>query len=91
MEENPKTPGSEYLFRSSENSPVLDPPLIEIVHSLTARILFVANRARPDMRTFVSYMTKRVLSPTVEDGKKLLRALRYLTHVQVGAHLRLQR
>jgi Reverse transcriptase (RNA-dependent DNA polymerase) len=79
-EENPKTPGSEYLFRSSEHSPVLDPPLIKIVHSLTARILFVANRARPDMLTFVSYMTKKVLSPTVEDGKKLLRALRYLAH-----------
>ena len=79
-EEKPKTPGTELLFSSSDRSPALDPPLTKIVHSLTARILFVANRARPDMLTFISFMTKRVLAPTVEDGRKLLRALRYLAH-----------
>ena len=80
VEENPKTPCTEYLFKCSDNSPVLNPSLAKIVHSLTARILFVANRARPDLLTFVSFMTKRVLAPTVEDGRKLLRALRYLAH-----------
>ena len=79
-EEKPKTPGTELLFSSSDRSPALDPPLTKIVHSLTARILFVANRARPDMLTFISFMTKRVLAPTVEDGRKLLRAMRYLAH-----------
>ena len=74
------TPGTELLFRSTESSPALDPPLIKIVHSLTARILFVANQACPDMLTFASFMTNRVLAPTVEDGRKLLRALRVLAH-----------
>ena len=33
--------------------------------------LFIANRARPDILTFISFMTKRALHLTVEDGKKL--------------------
>lgn len=87
-EENPKTPGFEYLFRSSDHSPVLDPPLIEIVHSLTARILFVANRARDlrvlhDQESPLPHSRRRQETPprTALPG----------THVQVGAHPRLQR
>jgi hypothetical protein len=78
VEDRPKTPCTECLFTCSDNSPPLDQSLAKIVHSLTARILFVANRARPDLLTFISFMTKRVLNPTIEDGRKLLRALRYL-------------
>jgi hypothetical protein len=78
VEDRPKTPCTECLFKCSDNSPPLDQSLAKIVHSLTARILFVANRARPDLLTFISFMTKRVLNPTIEDGRKLLRALRYL-------------
>jgi hypothetical protein len=59
MEETPKTPGSEYLFRSSENSPVLDPPLIKIVQSLTARILFVAIRAVYMDASFATHQDKK--------------------------------
>ena len=80
VEDHPKTPCTEYLFKCSDNSPVLEQPLAKIVHSLTARILFVATRARPDLATFIAFMTKRVLQPTIEDGKKLLIALRYLAH-----------
>ena len=77
-EENPKTPCHDLLFRMTEDSPPLDQPLCKIVHSITAKILFVANRGRPDVLTFISFMTKRVLHPTQEDGRKLLRALHYL-------------
>ena len=48
------------------------------MHSLIARILFVATRARPDLLTLIAYMTKKVTNPTQEDGRKLLRALRYM-------------
>ena len=79
-EAHPKTPATENLFRSTAASPDPEPPLAKIVHSLTARILFVANRARPDMQTFIAFIEKKVLSPTQEDGRKLLRALRYMAH-----------
>jgi ribonuclease HI len=77
-EKDPKTPAHDKLFQSSEDSPLLPPDLAKEVHSLTARILFIANRGRPDMITFSSFMTKKVLCPTVEDGRKLLRAIYYL-------------
>lgn len=80
VEAKPKTPTHEKLFQSTPNSPPLSSELAKEVHSLTARILFIANRGRPDLITFISFMTKRVLSPTVEDGKKLLRAIYYLRH-----------
>ena len=79
-EAHPKTPATENLFRSTAASPPLEPPMAKIIHSLTARILFVANRARPDLLTFVALMTKKVLAPTHENGRKLLRALRYMAH-----------
>jgi Reverse transcriptase (RNA-dependent DNA polymerase) len=80
IEEIPKTPCHDLLFRTTDDSPLLDPSLSKLVHSITAKILFVANRGRPDLLTFIAFMTKRVLHPTHEDGKKLLRALQYLTH-----------
>ena len=73
-ETKPRTPATENLFRSTAESLLLEPPLAKIIHSLTARILLVANRARPDLLTFISLMTKCVLSPTQEDCRKLLRA-----------------
>ena len=32
------------------------------------------------MLTFISFMTKKVLAPSQENGRKLLRALRYMAH-----------
>ena len=68
-EERPKTPCTEHLFQCTDSSPARDQALAKIVHSLTARIIFVANRARPDLLSFISFMTKKVLAPTHEDGK----------------------
>ena len=75
---NPLTPSHDQLFHDSEGSPLLSDTLAREVHSLTARILFIANRGRPDLITFIAYMTKKVLKPTHEDARKLLRAIYYL-------------
>lgn len=88
VEKNPSTPAHEYLFQSSGDSPALPLALAKEVHSLTAKILFVANRGRPDLITFVAFMTKKVLHPTLEDGRKLLRAIYYMRNT-VGLDLRL--
>ena len=47
-------------------------------HSVVAKLLYIAKRARPDILTAVSFLTTRVQAPDVEDRKKLLRILRYL-------------
>ena len=78
VESKSKPPQQEKLFQITPNSPSLSPELAKEVHSLTARILYIANRGRPDLITLILFMTKRVLSPTVEDGKNLIRAIYYL-------------
>lgn len=77
-EKQPKTPATEQLFSVNEESPPLTADATTVIHSLTAKILFIANRSRPDMLTFISFMTRRVLHPTMEDAKKLIRAINYL-------------
>ena len=64
-----KTPAADYLFSTSTSLPVLSDAEGELIHSVTAKILFIANRGRPDLLTFISFMTKRVLSPTAEDHR----------------------
>jgi len=43
-----------------------------------AQLLFVVMRARPDIQTSVSFLTKRVQKPDEDDWNKLKRVLRYL-------------
>ena len=74
----PKTPSHDKLFQHSEDSAPLPADLAKELHSITAKILFIANRGWPDVISFISYMTKRVLAPTIVDGRKLLRAISYL-------------
>ena len=70
----PNTPAAEYLFSSSDLPGITAQAHVKLIHSVTAKILFVANRGRPDLLT----LTKKVLSPTAEDARKLLRATAYL-------------
>ena len=43
-----QTPCHDLLFRTTEDSPLLDQPLCKIVHSIKVKILFIANRGCPD-------------------------------------------
>jgi hypothetical protein len=47
-------------------------------HTLTAKLLFLCKRARPDLQQAVGFLTTRVKQPDVEDWKKLMRVLKYL-------------
>ena len=41
-------------------------------------MLFVAQRGRPDLRTALSFLCKRVKSPDEDDYKKLVRPIKYI-------------
>ena len=41
-------------------------------------MIFVAQRGRPDLRTVVSFLTKRVKSPDEDDYKKMVCAIKYI-------------
>jgi hypothetical protein len=47
-------------------------------HSVVAKLLYIAKRARPDVLTVVIFLCTRVQGATTEDEKKLLRVLGYL-------------
>ena len=47
-------------------------------HHAVAQLLFLCMRARPDIQTAVSFLTKRVRAPDEHDWNKLKRVLKYL-------------
>ena len=72
------TPAADHLFKTRENIDKLGPERAELFHRITAQLLFVCQRGRPDLRTAVSFLTKRVQSPDEDDYKKLARAIKYV-------------
>lgn len=72
------TPAADWLFKTRDNVGKLDEKRADLFHRITAQLLFVSQRGRPDLRTTVSFLTKRVHSPDEDDFKKLARAMKYL-------------
>ena len=50
----------------------------EFFHSLTAKLLYLSKRVRPDILVAVAFLCKRVQVPTEKDMKKLIRVLQYV-------------
>ena len=71
-------PARSKLFTVLDNSPLLGIAQAEFFHSMTARLLFAAKRARPDIQVAVAYLCTRVREPTEDDYLKLARVIRYL-------------
>jgi hypothetical protein len=72
-----KTPATDQLFNIRE-SPLLRGEEADRFHTLTAKLLYLAKRARPDILLAVSFLTTRVQQPTDDDQAKLQRVFKYL-------------
>jgi hypothetical protein len=72
------TPAANHLFQVRDNEKKLDKKEAEIFHHNVAKLLFLYQRARPDLKTAVSFLCTRVKSPDEDDWKKLARVMRYL-------------
>jgi hypothetical protein len=73
------TPASLHLFATrDEPGGLLDKDGSELFRHHTAKLLFLSRRARPDIQTAVSFLTKRVKAPGQDDCKKLRRAMQHL-------------
>jgi hypothetical protein len=74
------TPAKAELFQVNPGSsdPLLDDKLREKFHSITARLLYLCKRVRPDILTVVAFLTKRVTKPQQQDYNKLLRVIQYI-------------
>jgi hypothetical protein len=72
------TPASDNLFDTDDNSPQLSEKESDFFHRTTARLLFAANRARPDLQVAVAYLCTCVKSPSQSDYRKLTRVIKHL-------------
>ena len=65
------SPTARHLFEVNDDNPLLSTSQADIFHSVTAKLLYLQKRARPDIETAVAYLTTRVTSPNQDDWKKL--------------------
>jgi hypothetical protein len=72
-----KTPAANHLF-DVRDSPKLNELKKDLFHTLTAKLLYLAKRTRPDTLLPVSFLTTRVQAPDEDDWLKLERVLKYL-------------
>ena len=78
IEGETSTPAASDLFTVKKNAKALDKEGREYFHSVTAKLLYLGKRVRPDILTAVSFLSKRVQSPTDDDMRKLCRVIRYI-------------
>jgi hypothetical protein len=65
----------------------LDNETAILYHHLTAKLLYLSKRTRPDLQTPVSFLATRVKSTDVDDWKKLGRCLRFLCDTKSNPHV----
>ena len=72
------SPCARHLLETREDAKQLDERKKEIFHTVTAKLLYIEKRARPDIETAISYLTTRVDKSDEDDWKKLKRVIQYL-------------
>jgi hypothetical protein len=72
------TPAATHLYDVNPDAEKLEQKKAELFHTLTAKLLFLSKRARPDLQQAVGFLTTRVKQPDVDDWKKLNRVMKYL-------------
>ena len=75
-----QTPAHSNLFdiRPIEASSLLTDEDKERFHSVTAQLLYLAKRVRPDLLVAVAFLTERVSVPQKDDQGKLVSTIQYL-------------
>jgi hypothetical protein len=73
-----ETPAALDLFAVDESAELLATPAKDDFHSRVAKLLYLAKRTRPDILLPTNFLCTRVLRPTVQDWKKLMRIYKYL-------------
>ena len=66
------TAAPEYLFRTTDNSYLLNHTEKEDFHILTAKILWLSQRTHPDVQLSVGFCCTRIQGPVVRTHKKII-------------------
>jgi hypothetical protein len=73
------SPAQDHLFKVNEEDDMkLETVKRALVHRNTAKLLFLSQRARPDVQTATSFLCTRVKEVDTDDYKKLARVMQYL-------------
>ena len=72
------SPAQKGLFTIDPNSELLDESRSKNFHSITAKLLYVSNRARVDLKLVIAFLCTRVSKSTLQDWAKLKRMLLYI-------------
>ena len=72
------TAAPDNLFKVDEDAMKLDQARAKAFHNLTAKMIYVAKRARPDISLAVAFLTTRVKGPDIDDWSKLRHVIEYL-------------
>ena len=67
-----------FLVKPTALDPLISSSSREYFHSITAKLLYLSKRSRPDILTSVAFLTKRVTIPQRDDMKKLERTIQYV-------------
>jgi hypothetical protein len=73
-----RVPGKRGVFLVSDDSSAVSLEQKQLFHTMVAKLLYLAKRARPDIIAVVSFLCTRVKEPTLEDVEKLEYLLGYL-------------
>jgi Reverse transcriptase (RNA-dependent DNA polymerase) len=72
------TPAANYLFDVDNTCAKLGKDKKDIYVHYVMQLLYLSQRARPDIRTAISFLCTRLTDPDQDDYKKLIRVLKYL-------------
>ena len=76
------SPGGQHLFTVNEECPKLSEKQADLLHHLTAKLLYLSKRTRPDIQTTIAFLTTCVSSPDCDDYKKLSPCLKYVAETK---------
>jgi hypothetical protein len=71
-------PGTRNVFQVDKDAALLGKDQATYFLTITAKLLYLAKRVRPDILTIISFLCTRVTAPTVEDMLMLKHLLGYL-------------
>ena len=72
------SPAGHHLFDVNEKTDKLKNEEADFFHTVTAKLLYMMKRARPDIELAISFMCTRVRDPSLDDWKKMKRVLGWL-------------
>ena len=75
---NVNSPAADYLFEVNQKCEKLPEARRQLLHSIVAKLLYVANKGRPDIYVPVAFLCSRVAIADNDDWKKLTRLLKYI-------------